>query len=364
MNAANWHFFANLYNGMMLPLLQQLQAMIGTVVTTMQPVALAMVALWLTVIGIEVANAHKTIQQVLRDFFIAAMILGLLATPGIYTQWVTTTVLTSIPATLAQAIGAPGTPVAALDIVMNAGIKTAAQVYNALPDYSLKIIPLGMAVIAYALLTVFAVGYTFLVYALAGITIVAGVLIGPVFVTLAAIPTTRRYAAGWLAVLVSGLVAQFLSMALILLLTGAETTTLTQLAANIAPDADTVALLYGLGQAGLLMLLCYKLIQQAPHIAQVIAGGVYHNASGAFAPISNALSGAVGASVGAARGAAGALGAHAASQIGPGGARTGAAAARAEIASRRFGASAPTGQSLSGPLANLEQQHFPTGDAR
>ena len=52
----------------------------------------------------------------------------------------------------------------------------------------------------------------------AAILNVAAIVVGPVFLALAAIPATRRFAAGWFGVLVGGCTTQLLALAMIQLL--------------------------------------------------------------------------------------------------------------------------------------------------
>ncbi len=80
-----WTFLASIYNTLVTPIIGQLQAMLGGVCTTMQPVALAMVLAWLAFVAFDIANGTKTVQQAMRDFFIAGMVIGALQA-GQYTQ--------------------------------------------------------------------------------------------------------------------------------------------------------------------------------------------------------------------------------------------------------------------------------------
>ncbi|MGH6681725.1 MAG: hypothetical protein ACREDL_22935 [Bradyrhizobium sp.] len=48
-----WSLFATLYIGLIAPLMAQLQAMIVTVCSTMQPIALVMLTIWLAVVGAD-----------------------------------------------------------------------------------------------------------------------------------------------------------------------------------------------------------------------------------------------------------------------------------------------------------------------
>ena len=59
----------------------QLQAMIGNVCSTMQPIGLAMVTVWLAFVGIDIAIGHKTLPAACKDFGVAACVIVLLE-PG------------------------------------------------------------------------------------------------------------------------------------------------------------------------------------------------------------------------------------------------------------------------------------------
>jgi type IV secretory pathway VirB6-like protein len=55
--------------------------------------------------------------------------------------------------------------------------------------------------------------FTYGVYMVAAILNVAAVVVGPVFLALAAVPMTRRFAAGWFGVLVGGCCCQLMALA-------------------------------------------------------------------------------------------------------------------------------------------------------
>jgi hypothetical protein len=76
----NTAVFASLYNTLVSPLMATLTAMLGAICTTMQPIALGMVLLWLGFVAFDISNGTKTVQQALRDFFIAGMVIGALQT--------------------------------------------------------------------------------------------------------------------------------------------------------------------------------------------------------------------------------------------------------------------------------------------
>ena len=82
---ANWTLFANLYNGLITPIIAEMQAMLGGICNTMQPVVLGMVTLWLGFVAFDIANGTKTVQQAMRDFFIAGMVIGALQSWAVHT---------------------------------------------------------------------------------------------------------------------------------------------------------------------------------------------------------------------------------------------------------------------------------------
>jgi type IV secretion system protein VirB6 len=220
-------------------------------------------------------------------------------------------------------MGGTASPVAALDTVLNTAIKSAASTYDQAVGVSPKTWPLGIAVIIFVVVGVAAVSYTFIIYMVATIINVVVVVVGPVFLALGAVPLTRRFAAGWFGVLVSGCVSQLLALAVIQLLSGGEINMLHQFSVTAAAtNSNSIAMLWGLTQCGILLFLCSMIIKEIPTIARAIAGGVYHGTQSIHAATFGAAGAAAGGAVGAARGAAGAIGAHASRQIGAGAVRT------------------------------------------
>ena len=339
-----WHFLANLYTVLVTPLLAQLQAMLGNVCATMQPVALGLVTVWLGFAAFDIANGTKTVQQAMRDFFIAGMVIGALQA-GQYTRYVSDLFLQAVPNTLSAAFGGQTSPVAGLDTVLDTAITSAARVYEALPSYSLKTIPLALAVIVFAVVALISVGYAFAIYMVAAIVNVAVVVVGPVFLALAAVPGTRRFAAGWFGVLVGGCTTQLMALAVIQLLTGAENNLIQQTVGQAsANNSNSLGMLWGLAQSGLLLALCTAVVKKIPAIANAIASGVYHGTAGAHGVTFGATGWAARTAAG---GAAGAIGRA-------GGTLKGLGTSSSSIGDLSGGSraawqpTAPTGRSLSG----------------
>jgi type IV secretory pathway VirB6-like protein len=305
----NWHFFSTLNDGITTPIIAQMQSMLGGVCTAMQPLVLAMLVVWFGFVGFDIANKTKSVEAAIRDAFIAAMIVGALNTAQ-YTQYVSDLFLQAIPTSISAVFGGSGSPVNGLDALLGQSMSVADQTYGALPD-SWKAIPLCMAVVLYMIVSAVSIGYAFLVLMVAAIVNVVAIVIGPVFLALGAIPLTRRFAAGWFSVLVGGCVTQLMALAVIQLLSTAEGTMLQQVGHTIVTNSDTIAMLWGLLQCGMLLALGAAVVKKIPSIAREISGGVYHGAAGVHAATFGAAAAAGGAAYAGAKRGVGAVAAAA-----------------------------------------------------
>ena len=283
---STWTLFATLCTGLITPLLAQLQTMIGTVCSTIEPIALVMLTIWLAFVGADIAFGYKTLPAACKDFAVAACVIVLLQA-GQYTQYVSNLFLTAVPNTVGAALGGTTSPAAGLDQVLNLAWTEAADTYNALGNFSLKTVGLSIAVMAFLVTAVLAVAYTFFIYMVAAILNVAAVVVGPVFLALAIIPPTRRFAAGWFGVLVGGCATQLMALAVIQLMSGAELTMMRTLFAPVARSSgnNSFDMLAALVQVGILLGLGGAVTAKIPDIARAIAGGVYHGAAGLQATI-------------------------------------------------------------------------------
>ena len=94
-----------------------------------------------------------------------------------------------------------------------------------------------------------------------------------------------------------------MAVAVILFLTGAETKMIQQTVGSAASgNSNSLGMLWGLAQCGMLLALCSAVVKKIPYIAQEIAGGVYHGTASAH----SATFGLAGWGVRAAAGSAGA----------------------------------------------------------
>jgi type IV secretory pathway VirB6-like protein len=307
--------FAGISATIITPVMAQLQAMIGAVCATMQPIVLLMITVWLCFVGFDIANGTKSGQAAMKDFFIAAMVVGLLQV-GQYTQYVSGFFLTAVPNTVNAALGGGASPIAILDTVLNTAVAATFKVYEALPNFSLKTVAITLVILGFLVLDALAIAYTFAIFMIASIINVLVVLVGPVFLALGATPFTRKYAAGWVAALVSGCTTQLMALAAISLISGAEVTMIQQMMTTAASsNSNTIAMFWALIQAFIVMMLGAAVVAKIPHIAQSIAGGIYHGSQGAHASTLGLAAVAAVAAAAGARGAVGATGKAAAGRM-------------------------------------------------
>ncbi len=301
-----WTFFAGLYGTLITPNITALLAMVGRVCATAQPIALALIAIWFVLAMFELSAGTKTLPTIFKEGFVTGLVFGFLQEAE-FTQYIVNLVTQGVPNTIGTAMGGQGSPVSALDNLLAAAITEVSKVYEALPAYSLKTIPLGCAAIVAMGVSAIAIAFCFGIYVVAALINIGALVVGPIFLALAASPHTRRYAMGWVAVLVGGCTTELMALAILQLLSAGEMNLIRQAAANAAAsNSNAIAMLWSLCQIGLLLYLSKKIIEEIPVVARTIGGGVYAAASNAAAHgLTFGLAGAaVGAAAGAARGAA------------------------------------------------------------
>jgi type IV secretory pathway VirB6-like protein len=338
-----WTFFSTIYDALITPNLAAMQAMIANVAAQMQPIGLAMLVGWLCFAGADMALGSKSGQQVVKEFALGALFLGLLPMAQ-YSTYISGFFLNAVPNTISAAMGAAGSPVAALNNLLSQSITAAAKTFEALPWDPLKSVPLGLSVVAFVAVAVVTLAYTFGVYMVATLLNVAAMVVGPVFVALAAIPVTRRLATGWLGVLVGGCVTQLMALAVINLMTAAETLLLQGFARTVAATgSNSIDMLWGLTQVGMMLYLGKLIVQEIPHLARAIGGGVHGAATAGIHAVT------IGAADRAAAIAATAAAGAAAGAAGGGGVSGAAAGAGRAVMARQFGPAALRSAVPSGP---------------
>lgn len=342
----NFVLFQTIFDTVMTPVITAMQAMLGPMSAAMQPVAQIGVGIWLCFAVWDLASGAKNLAVIGKEAFRVVMFYSLVWV-GPYTQYVSNLFMQFIPNTISAALGGNGTPMAMLDALCMQAFTQASTVYEALPSYSLKAAILSIGVIAFVISALLCVAFIFITLSVATLTTVLALVVGPVFMTAATMPWTRKFASGWLAVLVGGLVIQLLGLGLIRLLINSSAVMMAQLTTTAqASNSNSIMMLVGLAEIGALLWLFKKVMEQVPSLAQTIGGGVYHGTNAAFTAISaGSTAGAI--LLGAAAGGAGGAVQGARTTGTARGAAMGAASGAGRSAARGFRYAAPAGRSLS-----------------
>lgn len=347
--------YQTIFDGAITPITAQMQAMIGPMCAAMQPIGLALIGIWLVFALWDLAMQAKTVMQIGKQMFTAALFYSMLWV-GQYTQYITNLFLQDIPNTISAALGGNATPVAQLDQLLTQASQQAMRTYEAVPAYSFKVIALSIGVLVFLVVALVCVTYMFIVMTVAAVVSMLTLTVGPVFIAAATIPYTRKFASGWLSVMVGGVVTQLLAVALIRLLTGASNALMARLAVSVqASGSNSIGMLWGLASLGILLFVFMHVTKKIPELAQTIGGGIYHGSNSAMAATFGAAAAAGAAAMGAVAGGVGGgiggvvAGARATGTAGGGvlGMVSGAASGAAQGAGRGFRYAAPAAASLS-----------------
>jgi type IV secretion system protein VirB6 len=283
----NWNFFASLMTALLAAIQGGTGGMINGALGYVRPILLAAITVWIAFQAIAVANNVAPLRSLWHGVIRAAVVVFLLQGAANYNQYVSN-LATAIPTQVGAALATAGVNTANVangaefDTVLNAAIKAGLVIYDQIPDYSFKTPGLCIAIVVYWGIALGAIGISFAVYLASTLLLQLLLAVGPLFVALFAFPQSAKFAAGWVAALVSVIVTQILAVAILIMFMAAETATVQRVTAAGAAGmaGNFMNGIIALGEGALLMVLIAMLVKQAPSLAQGIAGGVYQNVAG------------------------------------------------------------------------------------
>lgn len=293
----NWTFFSTLTAQLIGVIQAGGDALLNGALTYAHNAVLAASVAWIAFRAIMVATGKGTVGSLYRDLIRIAVVVFLLQSVATYNQYVGDLAF-AIPTEVGKALAAVGANTgdvangAAFDGVWNAAAKAGLAVFDHIPKYSLSSIPLWIAVIVYLAIALIAIGVSFLVYLASTILLLLLLKTGPLFVALFAFQVSLRFASGWVAAVVSTILTQILTVAILVLFVGVEANTVTHITTTVVAGgvaANFIDEIVTLAEAALVLWLIALLVKQAPSFAQGIAGGVYHNVSSVVGAPSAAL---------------------------------------------------------------------------
>lgn len=312
-----WHLFQGLWQVLELPLEQHVNGMVSSLTGWVVGPFRAWVLVYLlgTLLMAWFTPSDQQAYAFFRHLFRAAAIYMVISTAAQFQQFFGNLALTSIPQEVGNAIagaaGGNGLNAAAFDNLANYAFAAGLKVFQNIPWFSFKAAILGILVLGYWFVALIAVLETFIVYLVSHMVVALGVAIGPLFVALRMFPETYRYFYGWISVLVSGVVVQILSVALLGLLLTTVGQQLNQIAGTGLGSGNLGTQVLTILDAGLLFYAGWKVAQQLFSIGQAIAGGVYMQAGQVGQFVQNAVAGMVAGAGGTEKAAASGLAAEA-----------------------------------------------------
>jgi type IV secretory pathway VirB6-like protein len=304
----NWHFFSVVLTGLINMVQGGSDTLINGSIGYVRPIVMAGVVAWIAAQSVAVAYANASIRTLYTGLFRAAVIVAALQSVGIYNQWIGD-VAAALPNEIGNAIGGVGANITngvAFDRTMNDSFKAGLIVWKHIPAYSFSGAILTLGVLGFWVISMMAVGAAALVYGASTVLLTLLIKLGPLFLAAFAFRQTARIGNGWASAIISAILTQVFSIAILVLAIGAIEVTLPQIVANASNGADpnNVTEMITLIETGFMLWVIWTLVKQAAGFASAIAGGVYQNVS--------AFTGAIGAvpsaTVSAARGTAGVAG--------------------------------------------------------
>lgn len=292
-DATVFTIFARAYEALSLPLQNSVNAIIDALLNYLHGPMKAFIVFWLAATAIAMALAPDgwPIQRFFTNVLRAAVVYFLVANAGNFTHYVSNMLLVTIPQeiglALTNAVGGGGTPTAGIfDQIWNKAYAAGLICYSHLPN-TFKGALLCIVVFAFWVAALIAVGLCFLFWTVSFVLLSLVVSLGPIFVSLALFPVTRRFFEGWLSAAVGAITTQTLVVALLVIMIRVEQEGLDRIVRAPA-NSNEIGTLGALLGVGALLGICAYMVKQIPSISVGISGGVYHN----FSVYSAAMAGA------------------------------------------------------------------------
>lgn len=297
MNGTTWTLFQTIWSSLEQPVINAVGGMVSSLSSwvTGPFQAWALIYLIATLAMAWYAPSDTAGFAFFRHFFRASAVYFIISSAANYNTYFGNLALTSLPQEIGNAISgaAGGAPLTAqaFDNLVNFAFASGLKVFQNIGWFSFKAAVLGILVLLYWFMAIIAVLETFIVYLVSYVVVALGVAVGPLFVALWMFPEARRYFYGWLSVLVSGVVVQIMSVALLTLLITVIGQQLNQLGSSgFASDNLGTQILVILDCAGL-FYAGWKIAGHLFGIGTAIAGGVYVHVGRVTQTIQDAVKG-------------------------------------------------------------------------
>ena len=335
-----WTFFSWIFQQVIPPVISSVQAIISALSAYCAPVLLAAIGAYLAgrLIMLAYAPTQEPIGVFMKTLTKCAIAYWIVASAATYNQYLGTLLLTTLPTEITRVVsGASGGKLASLqgqvfDDIWGKAWSAGLAVYRNIPSYSFKGLGLELVVVLFWFVGLICIAIGFMVFLVAQFALALLVAVGILFAALFPFTASRAYFDRWLSACLSMILLQVFIVAILTILTSAESAVIAQLATHNGTftSGDEIAQIQILFGGLLLFIVAGVAAYRLPGLAEAVGGGVVVDVAG-FG----------GAAYAAAAGAAGMLG----------GLAIGGTSAVVSAGSRSVGAidsMSPTGPSLSG----------------
>jgi type IV secretory pathway VirB6-like protein len=297
----NWTVFADLFTQVDPPLQAAVNALASGLVSWVGPVLKWGIILYFAarMIGRALGGHSEPISDMESQLIKAAVALYIAANAANYGQYVRNLLLSDLPREIGAVItGATGRVMltgAAFDDVWNKAFVAGLAVFKNLP-WSAAGLGLAFVVVIYWIVAVLATAAGFLVWLKAYIFLAVLIGTGPLFVGLFFFPALRGMFERWLGLVLSNVILQVFSVALLTLLLRTEAQIIAQIAATtgvVSGATNEISQLQMLLGGMVLFVVCGWVGLELPGLAAAIGGGITSDAAGAarwtFGALGNAM---------------------------------------------------------------------------
>lgn len=310
MNA--WHVFAWVYQSFNAPFLAVVNAQAANLSATVMLPATLLATFYIAFGAYQdlyTGLSGNPVMDLVRRCMRVALILACLVS-ATYVAVVSNMLLTELPNGLAAAVtGGTAVGAAAFDKMANQAWAATVEIWKNLSVWNVKSLILGGYSCLFLGFAGFSICLAFSLWLITQVGLGLLVVVGPLAIACLIMPQTAKFFNGWLASVVTGIVAQVMIVTTVSVLLTTVTTTLTQILQNAVPGATTAddigTEIHQLSNAGFMFIISGIVCLSLVPIARAIGGGAATEIGGVTRWATGMVSGGASHVAGAAAGAVG-----------------------------------------------------------
>jgi len=281
---SGWTFFSWIFQQIIPPVVSSVQAIISALSAYVAPVLLVAIGAYLAgrLIMLAYSPTQEPIGVFMKTLMKCAIAYWIVASAATYNQYLGTLLLTTLPTEITRVVsGASGSNLTQLqgqvfDDIWGKAWSAGLVVYRNIPSYSFKGLGLEIVVIIYWFVGLICIAIGFMVFIVAQFALALLVAVGIMFAALYPFSASRAYFDRWLSACLTMILLQVFIVAVLTILTSAESAVIAQLATHNGSfsSGDEIAQVQILFGGLLLFLVAGIAAYRLPGLAEAVGGGV------------------------------------------------------------------------------------------